>query len=106
MFSQLIFTQSSLEDILYVKIAYFPPKMDIYQMACGFQDIELSPRSQRAPFPSALLVVESEGVHLLVLHGPVAADAAAARLVVDGLRASDATDVRGAPTPCRIDFKS
>ena len=91
---------------MYVKIAYLSPKMDIYQMACGFQDIKLSPRSQRAPFPSALLVVESEGVHLLVLHGPVATDAAAARLVVDGLRASDATDVGGAPTPCRIDFKS
>ena len=49
-----------------------------------------------APFPSALLVVESQGVHHLVLHGAVAADAAAARLVVDGLRASYATDVRGA----------
>ena len=49
-------------------------------------------------------MVKSEGVHLLVLHGAVAADAAAARLVVDGLRASDATNVRGTTTPYKIDF--
>ena len=102
MFSQLIFTQSSLEDILYVKIAYLLPKMDIHLKARGFQDIKLSPRSQSAPFPSALLMVESEGVHLLVLNGAIAADAAAARLVVDGLRASDATNVGGTTSPCKI----
>ena len=51
-------------------------------------------------------MVESEGVHLLVLHGAVAADAAAARLVVDRLRAADATDVGGTTSPCRLDFES
>ena len=45
------------------------------------------------PFPSALLMMKSEGVHLLVLHGAVAADTAAARLVVDGLLAPNATNV-------------
>ena len=38
-------------------------------------------------------MMKSEGVHLLVLHGAVAADTAAARLVVDGLLAPNATNV-------------
>ena len=57
------------------------------------------------PFPSALLMVESEGVHLLVLHGAVAADAGAARLVVDVLRAPYATDVGVAPPAWKMELE-
>ena len=45
------------------------------------------------PLPSALLVVEAEGVHHLVLDGAVA-HAPAPVLVVDVLLAAEAADVR------------